>query len=102
MLRFAYTHFMKDNGDGNKYVFELKNKVPDKIIQFLWVNPLNKGHMTNIERSICEYQPKGIKLHQAWNSFEIGKAEFNALVDIARSYKLPIFIHIYSKQTQAI
>lgn len=31
MLRFAYTHFMKVNGDGNKHVFELKNKVPDNL-----------------------------------------------------------------------
>jgi len=98
MLKFSYTHFMKDNGDGNKYVFELKNKVPEKIIQFLWVNPLDKGHMTNIERSIREYQPKGIKLHQAWDSFKIGKIEFNKLVDVARLYKLPIFIHLYSKK----
>jgi predicted TIM-barrel fold metal-dependent hydrolase len=98
MLKFAYTHFMKDNGDGNKYVFELKNKVPEKIIQFLWVNPLDKGHMTNIERSIHEYQPGGIKLHQAWDPFKIGKIEFNTLVDIAKSYKLPIFIHLYSKK----
>lgn len=98
MLRFAYTHFMKANGDGNKYVFELKNKVPDKIIQFLWVNPLDKGHMADIERNICEYQPKGIKLHQAWDSFEIGKIEFNTLAHIARSYKLPVFIHLYSKK----
>ena len=98
MLKFAYTHFMKDNGDGNKYVFELKNKVPEKIIQFLWVNSLDKGHMTNIERSIHEYQPKGIKLHQAWDPFKIGKIEFNTLVDIAKSHKLPIFIHLYSKK----
>ncbi len=98
MLKFSYKHFMKDNGDGNKYVFELKNKVPGKIIQFLWVNPLDKGHMTNIERSIREYQPKGIKLHQAWDPFKIGKIEFNTLADIARSYKLPIFIHLYSKK----
>lgn len=98
MLRFAYTNFMKDNGDGNKYVYELKNKIPDKIIQFLWVNPLDKGHMTNIEETIRDYQPKGIKLHQAWNPFKIGNIEFNRLVDIARTYKLPIFIHIYSKR----
>lgn len=98
MLRFGYTHFMKDNGDGNKYVFELKGKVPEKIIQFLWVNPLDKGHITNIERSIHDYEPKGIKLHQAWNSFKIDNIEFDNLIDIARSHKLPIFIHLYSRK----
>ncbi len=98
MLRFGYTNFMKDNGDGNKYVFELKSKVPEKVIQFLWVNPLDKEHIANIETSIGEYQPKGIKLHQAWNPFKIGDMEFNTVVEIARSYKLPIFIHLYSKK----
>lgn len=98
MNRMAYNHFFKDNGDGNQFVCELKNQLPELIIQFLWVNPLDAGHMNNLETSIRTYQPKGIKLHQAWNPFKTEGIEFKNLVDIASSNKLPVFIHLYSKK----
>lgn len=98
MNRIAYNHFFKDNGDGNKFVYELKNQLPELIAQFLWINPLDAGHMDNLEKSIRTYQPKGIKLHQAWNPFKIDGIEFKNLVDISCLYKLPVFIHLYSKK----
>jgi predicted TIM-barrel fold metal-dependent hydrolase len=98
MLRFSYNLFFKDNGDGNKYVFELKNKFPETVIQFLWVNPLDPKHMDNLETNIREYRVKGIKLHQCWDPFAIDGGEFNQLVEAARASHLPIFIHLYSKK----
>ncbi len=98
MNRLAYNHFFKDNGDGNQFVFELKNKLPELIIPFLWVNPLEAGYMENLENNIHTHQPKGIKLHQAWNPFKIDSIEFKNLVDIATANNLPVFIHLYSKK----
>ena len=98
MLRFAYHSFIKDNGDGNKYVFELSKSVPEIVIPFLWVNPIDKQLMNNLENNIRDYQVRGIKLHQAWNPFRIDSSEFNQLVEVARAKKLPIFIHLYSKR----
>ena len=96
MLRMAYRSF-KDLGDGNQYVYELKKEVPDIVIQFLWVNPLDSQHMENLEQNVRKYGVKGLKLHQAWNPFMIGRKEFNQVVEIAKANKLPIFIHLYSK-----
>jgi predicted TIM-barrel fold metal-dependent hydrolase len=93
----AYKTF-KNYGDGNKYVFELKVKLPENVIQFLWVNPLDPRQMCDLERNIETYQVRGIKLHQAWDPFAIGGAEFNELAEVARAHKLPIFIHLYSKK----
>jgi predicted TIM-barrel fold metal-dependent hydrolase len=87
----------KDFGDGNQYVYELKKQVPEIVVQFLWVNPLDSQQMANLEKTIKEYGVKGIKLHQVWDPFTIGGNEFNQLVDIARANRLPIFIHLYSK-----
>lgn len=98
MNRFAYKHFFKDNGDGNQFVYDLKMQCPELILPFLYINPLDTVYMDNLENSIRTYQPKGIKLHQAWNSFRIDGAEFKKLVDIAVSYKLPMFIHLYSRR----
>lgn len=98
MNRFAYHHFIKDNGDGNLFVRKLRDQVPELVVQFLWVDPLDKAYMSNLENTICTYQPKGIKLHQAWNPFKIDGIEFKNLVDIASAHQLPVFIHLYSKK----
>ena len=96
MLRIAYRSF-KDYGDGNKYVFEISNKAPEIVIPFLWVNPLNPQHLDGLEKVIRDHKVSGIKLHQAWNPFTIDGKEFNQLAEVAGAYRLPIFIHLYSK-----
>jgi predicted TIM-barrel fold metal-dependent hydrolase len=53
--------------------------------------------MDKLEERIQQYHPRGIKLHQAWDPFTINSAEFNRLVEVARAYQLPIFIHLYSR-----
>jgi predicted TIM-barrel fold metal-dependent hydrolase len=98
MNRFAYNHFIKENGDGNQYVCKLKDRLPELIVQFLWVDPLDTAYMNKLENTIRTDRPKGIKLHQAWNPFKIDGTEFKNLVDIASSNQLPVFIHLYSKR----
>lgn len=96
MLRLAYKSF-KDYGDGNKYVSEIKHKIPELVIPFLWVNPLDQQHMGDLERNIENYQARGIKLHQAWDPFAIDGNEFIELAEVARAHKMPVFIHLYSE-----
>jgi predicted TIM-barrel fold metal-dependent hydrolase len=97
MLRLGYQSF-KDHGDGNQYVFGLMNELPEVVIQFLWVNPLSRSHIDNIERNIENYKVRGIKLHQAWDPFAIDGNEFNELAEVVCAHKLPVFIHLYSKK----
>jgi predicted TIM-barrel fold metal-dependent hydrolase len=102
MMRMSARSF-KDFGDGNQYVYELKQQLPETLIQFLWVNPLDAHQMADIEKTLQAYGVKGIKLHQVWDPFTIGGKEFNQLVEIARAHQLPIFIHLYSKnETQKL
>ena len=98
MNRIAYKYFFKDNGDGNQFVYGLKKQLPELILPFLWVDPLDTANMSKLENTIEQYRPKGIKLHQAWNPFKIDGIEFKNLVDVASSHNLPIFIHLYSKK----
>ena len=97
MLRFAYRHFIKGDGDGNGYVRSLADKLPDTILPFLWVDPLDSIQMSQLEKQIDDFAPKGIKLHQAWNAFAIDGPQFAALVEIATAHRLPVFLHLYSK-----
>ncbi len=96
--RLAYRHFLKGDGEGNQYVSDLGNQLPELVIPFLWVDPLAAGHMEHLEENLRTYRPGGIKLHQAWNPFRIDGVEFKHLMDVATSYKLPVFIHVYSKK----
>lgn len=66
--------------------------------KMLRLAPLDTGNMNDLESNVRIYQPKGIKLHQAWNSFQIDGVEFKNLVDISTSYQLPVYIHLYSKK----
>jgi predicted TIM-barrel fold metal-dependent hydrolase len=97
MLRFGYKSFIKDYGDGNQHVFKLRDQAPDIVIPFLWVNPLDLQHMDHLEERIQRYRPKGIKLHQAWDSFTIDGSAFNQLIEVAQAHKFPVFIHLYSR-----
>lgn len=89
---------MKDNGDGNARVFALTQALPNEVVQFLWANPLDPEHMRSLEQNIERYPVKGIKLHQAWEAFEVGTDPFCVLVEVARSHAMPIFVHLYSRQ----
>lgn len=97
MMRMAYRSF-KDHGDGNQYVFELSKKLPEIVIPFLWVNPLDPTHLSGLEENLRACSARGIKLHQAWNAFAIDGPQFAQVVEAARAHKLPIFIHLYSKK----
>lgn len=96
MLRLAYRYFLHDHGDGNHHVLELSHQVPQVVIPFLWVNPLDAQHLNDLERNVQSYPVHGIKLHQAWNPFAIDSHEFDQLAQVAKTHHLPIFIHLYS------
>jgi predicted TIM-barrel fold metal-dependent hydrolase len=98
MLRFSYHNIFKDYGDGNQYVSELKKQLPDLLEMFFWINPIDKSHINNAEKWIKEYKVKGIKLHQAWNPFKINADDLGQIIEIAKAYRLPIFIHLYSRK----
>jgi len=100
MLRFAYRRFLKDMGDGNSFVAELSQAVPDTIIPFLWVNPLDPKHLQDMTSNLERLRAKGIKLHQAWDAFSFDGSQFKTVAEIARPRSLPIFCHVYSR-TQA-
>jgi uncharacterized protein len=95
--RMAYRHFFKDNGDGNRFVYELQRALPELVVQFLWVDPLSAEHMDNLQARIEEYRPGGIKLHQSWNPFRIDDPEFASVAATARAHDLPIYLHPYSR-----
>lgn len=97
LIRFTF-RFLKENGDGNKFVHSLVKKLPDKILQFYWVDMRNIQIADTLRASFNEMNYKGIKIHQAWTPFKIKGEQFRTVLDFADMHNLPIFIHPYSKK----
>lgn len=93
--RFAYRHFLHGTGDSNEFVHELALALPDLVIPFIWVDPLDP-RLDDLDAMIVKFGARGIKLHQAWNPFHVDSRQFRRVVDVARSRGLPIFLHLYS------
>ncbi len=83
----------KKISDGNRYVWNLKRQMPDKIIQFYWVTKNNIDQIENDYKIMCF---SGIKIHQCWRYFKIDSLFFQKIVAFAEKYNLPIVIHLYS------
>jgi predicted TIM-barrel fold metal-dependent hydrolase len=97
ICRLSYQYLIKDMGDGNKFVYSMAKKHPERIIQFYWVNPIEPDFLEKLNRAIKEQSIRGIKLHQACNSFTIMSREIQEISKIAGIRQFPIFIHLFSK-----
>ncbi|NPD87413.1 MAG: amidohydrolase family protein [Asgard group archaeon] len=83
---------------GNELINSFRENHPDRIIQFLWVNPSNEDTINKIKEALDNWEIKGIKLHQCLSSFSNDGSGMRKLAEIARINNLPIFIHIFSRE----
>lgn len=83
---------------GNEYVYSLVQKYPDRIIQFYWVTLRTPGIEEIVERRFKEWNFKGIKFHQCWESFTVRSGNFNKITSWATANGLPVFIHMGTKK----
>ncbi|HYF83484.1 MAG TPA: amidohydrolase family protein [Clostridia bacterium] len=92
----------KHINEHNRYVYELFQMCPDKIIQSYWVNPLDNDCLTKLKDDYAKYNFKIIKLHQCWHKFDISNENSTKIIEWAFEQSIPIFIHISTKkQVQA-
>jgi predicted TIM-barrel fold metal-dependent hydrolase len=84
--------------DGNHYVHSFVQAYPDRIIQFYWVMLQRPNILQELETHYADWHFQGIKFHQCWETFTIRSALFEAAADFATRNRLPIFIHVGSKQ----
>ena len=83
---------------GNKYVYSLAKEFPNRIIQFYWIKLSTPHVFENLELDFEKYNFKGIKMHQCWESFNVGSDAFHRVSEWAASNQLPIFVHLFSKK----
>ena len=81
---------------GNELISSMREKFPERIIHFYWVNPMKEGVIDKITAELNLARIKGIKLHQCLSEFTNDSTEMNNLAEFAGKHNLPIFIHIFS------
>jgi uncharacterized protein len=83
---------------GNEEVFNISSLSKGRILQFFWADPAKKTVVDELEEKYELWRFKGIKLHQAVQSFKLNSLHFQNVAEFAVRKKIPIFIHLYSKK----
>lgn len=91
-----YSKGMGDRDAGNQYVHSLVEKLPERIIQFYWVNFFREDYFEELREKFSKWKFKGLKLHQCVLPFSNDSEDMEKLSQFAAENNLPIFIHIFN------
>jgi predicted TIM-barrel fold metal-dependent hydrolase len=80
----------------NKYIRELTQKLPERVIQFYLVTDHNQNISYELEEKFTAWGFKGLKIHQCWYTIPVDSTIFYDTADWAEKHGLPIFIHLES------
>ena len=95
-LVMKITGKVKDIPAGNEYVYELKNKTDNRIIQFIWATFGIDNINNYLDSKFDNWAFHGVKLHQCWENFSIDSRFFREVAIWTENHNLPLFIHLYS------
>jgi predicted TIM-barrel fold metal-dependent hydrolase len=87
---------VKESDVGNDLVYSFKQKYPERIIQYFWLDPSQQKDIEKLEQARISWEINGIKLHQCVMRFSNSNLGMSQLVKYAGEHCLPIFIHPYS------
>jgi predicted TIM-barrel fold metal-dependent hydrolase len=82
----------------NMVVGNMAKQYPQEIIQAYWVNPLDDCYFEKMEMNFKIFNFRMVKLHQCWHKFDVLSENFVKTIQWATNKKLPIFIHLFSKE----
>ena len=94
MIRLLRT--IKSIPKGNEYVYSLKCKLPERVMQCYWVT---KANAARVKSDYNRMHFETIKFHQCWENFKFTDAYFVKIVEWATKKNIPVFIHVRN-QTQ--
>lgn len=89
---------VKDIPEGNGYVFDLKSRAGDRIIQIVWVTTQVENITEYLNYKYDVWAFKGVKLHQCWETFSIDSDFFREVASWSEKHNLPLFIHLHNDE----
>jgi predicted TIM-barrel fold metal-dependent hydrolase len=87
---------VKDIPAGNEFVYDLKTKTDNRVIQFLWVTTRIEKITDYLNTKYDDWAFHGVKMHQCWEKFSIDSDFFKEVAKWTEEKDLPLFIHLYS------
>jgi len=81
---------------GNEHVYELTQKTNGRVIQFVWITTQINKPSNYLDNKKKDWNFKGVKLHQCWESFSVDSDFFKEVALWAENNDIPLFIHLYS------
>ena len=83
----------------NDTVAKAFHKYPDKIVPFVWVNPLLDNVPEKLHHYVCDEGFMGIKMQPLFDSFVADDPVVYPVMDFAREHKIP---GVYSLRAPAL
>lgn len=81
-----------DNREGNQYTLDLSAKFEGRFVSFCTVNPwFGAGAIEELERCVG-LGAKGLKLHPAYQGFQLSDSHVLPVIEKAASYGLPVYV----------
>jgi predicted TIM-barrel fold metal-dependent hydrolase len=66
------------------------------VIQFIWITTQINSPSTYLDNKRKDWNFKGVKLHQCWESFSVDSDFFREVAVWTENNGMPLFIHLYS------
>lgn len=78
---------------GNAVVADAFQSYPDKVVPFVWINPMLDPVEKKLDQYINQEGFAGIKMQPLFDSFVADDPIVYPVMDFARAYDVPVFIH---------
>jgi len=85
---------------GNKEVYEVTRRYPDRFIGFAVISPRygEKAVYEEIDKCITTYQMKAIKVHPSANQYHADSYVIDPVMEKAIQYDVPVHFHTWSDE----
>lgn len=94
---FASAVALQNLFERNAYVYSMVEKYPQRIVQFLWIDPSNTKVLSYMEERYSEWHFAGVKAHQCFEKFNSTSSTMHLIAEFCQEKGIPLFIHIYSE-----
>lgn len=82
----------------NHRVMKISKTLPERVLNVYWFNPEEDNFINKMDKFYKAHGFVMVKAHQCWTPFDIGGETFLESVNWCKKNKIPMFLHLYSKE----
>ncbi|MBQ7263761.1 MAG: amidohydrolase [Synergistaceae bacterium] len=81
------------SSQGNDIVLDAFQRHPDKIVPFVWIDPVRDDVERKLGRYIVDEGFRGVKMHPLFDAFVADDPVADPVMAFAEAHRVPVFIH---------